>query len=687
MVVYSRDEAKQAVLKGIPCTRYLQKSKGRQYKCPFCGSGTGTHGTGALTYYPDTNTWTCFSCRKTGDVLDLMQQEQGVDFKTALEYGMQELGITVEAARRPPERPKSAQQAADDRKPMESPKAAENAPREATAADYTEYYRISWDRLADSPEALAYLEARGISKGTAAFYNIGYDPAADPASAPGAMEGEPTAHPAKRIIVPCTDDFYIARSIDPATPAAFKAPNPKGSSTKLFNAAALYNSEFVFVTEGIFDALSFIEIGFAAVATNGKGNGRLLAEQLQERPTRSKIIICHDNDTDPQTAADTMRQAEELNRTLQAMGADSIIYNVAGAYHDANEALQSNREEFTIAAQKAIQEAQRDSLTDFLESIQGDAYKPYKTGLSFFDDLLGGGMIRQTLLLLMAAPAAGKTTLAQQIAEAMAKNGKPVIYLNLEMSREQMLAKAISGRLTRKKGGIKVTALDVLQGYRWTPEQRQAITAEVEAYRKEIFPYLQYNPAGIGSDIGQISDYLEAAGQQATADGKEAPAVILDYLHLVTGGGSDVQELIKQTVTTLKGYAIKYNTFVIGIVATNRDSNKGGKITMESGRDSSSIEYTADVQLALNYYAVDKGEISTTDTEQMAQLQQEEWRQMIIRVLKGRFITPGRSARVYFHAAGNTFYGENDWLPADDMRTPFDQKPPADDQTEKRKRL
>ena len=45
---------------------------------------------------------------------------------------------------------------------------------------------------------------------------------------------------------------------------------------------------------------------------------------------------------------------------------------------------------------------------------------------------------------------AGKTTLCQQIAEAMARNGKPVVYLNFEMSREQMIAKAISGRTCRK---------------------------------------------------------------------------------------------------------------------------------------------------------------------------------------------------------------------------------------------
>lgn len=324
-------------------------------------------------------------------------------------------------------------------------------------------------------------------------------------------------------------------------------------------------------------------------------------------------------------------------------------------------------------AGEGAQQAAGDDLETFLETITTEAYKPYKTGLSFFDDLLGGGVIRQSLLLLMAAPGTGKTTLAQQIAESMAANGKPVVYLNLEMSREQMLAKAISSRLARKNG-VKATALDVLQGYRWTPEQQQAIPAELEAYRKEVYPYLRYNPAGISSDLKKISEYLRAVGEKAAAEGKEAPAIILDYLHLVTGGNLDIQELIKQTVTMLKGYAIKYNTFAIGIVATNRDSNKDGRITMDSGRDSSNLEYTADYQLSLNYYALDQKKISTKDVEAIAELQQAKWRQMIIRVLKGRLVMPGRSARIYFNAAGNTFYGETDWMPADSMRVPFDEK-------------
>ena len=50
--------------------QHLTKSKGNQYVCPFCGSGTGENGTGAFTLYDDG--FHCFSCKKSGDVLDLI---------------------------------------------------------------------------------------------------------------------------------------------------------------------------------------------------------------------------------------------------------------------------------------------------------------------------------------------------------------------------------------------------------------------------------------------------------------------------------------------------------------------------------------------------------------------------------------------------------------------------------------
>ena len=264
----------------------------------------------------------------------------------------------------------------------------------------------------------------------------------------------------------------------------------------------------------------------------------------------------------------------------------------------------------------------------------------------------------------MAAPGTGKTTRAQQLAETMAKARKPVIYFNFEMSREQMLAKAISARLYHN-GGSK-TAMQILQGYNWNDDERAQIESVIADYRAQQYPFIKYNPAGTGSELNDLLSYLTATGEAAKAKGEPAPAAVIDYLHLIkSSAGLETAELIKQAVTGLKQYAVNYNTFVIGIIATNRASNKGGKLTMESGRDSSNLEYTADYQISLNYYDIDNGTIKPDNIEGIAKLQQAERRAMILRVLKSRFSQPGKSAQVMFDAAHNIFYGTcDDFIPA-----------------------
>lgn len=309
------------------------------------------------------------------------------------------------------------------------------------------------------------------------------------------------------------------------------------------------------------------------------------------------------------------------------------------------------------------EEEKADYLTAFFEKITGEQYKPYKTGISFFDSLLDGGPVKQTMLMLLAAPAAGKTTLCQQIAESMAEHGKPVLYVNLEMSREQMIAKSLSARVTL--AGEPMTALDVLQGYKWYPAHRKAVEKALDQYREKVAPNLDYNPDGITGDLEKLAAYLDTIGERAKAAGKSGPVVFIDYLHLLTWPGEETANVIKKSMEILKNYSINYDTISVAISATNRDSNRAGRITMESGRDSSGIEYTGDYILSLNYYQVDQGDVKTTDNDKMSVLTGRPWRQMIIRVLKNRFGIAGRPTRVYFHAAGNRFYAEDDFLPED----------------------
>lgn len=306
----------------------------------------------------------------------------------------------------------------------------------------------------------------------------------------------------------------------------------------------------------------------------------------------------------------------------------------------------------------------RDDLTKFFETIQTEAYKPHPTGLKFFDNLLDGGIVNQSLLLLLAAPAAGKTTLVQQIAEEMAKNKNPIIYINFEMSREQMLAKAISAKYYRN-GGNK-TALGVLRGYEWSDDDRDGLAMIVDEYRRNNYPYIRYNPDGVTSEIHALLKYLTAIGNAANKAGQQAPAIVVDYLHLITSNEkTDDAELIKQTVIGLKDYAKNYNTFVIGIIASNRASNKSGRLTMESGRDSSNLEYTGDYILSLNYEEIDNGTIKPNSTkddinEKLENLYNREKRPMILRVLKNRFGQQGKSRKLLFNAPYNIFYDGDD---------------------------
>ena len=48
-----------------------QHRKGKQYNCPFCGSGTGKNGTPALGTYEDDTKWKCQSCGVGGDIINL----------------------------------------------------------------------------------------------------------------------------------------------------------------------------------------------------------------------------------------------------------------------------------------------------------------------------------------------------------------------------------------------------------------------------------------------------------------------------------------------------------------------------------------------------------------------------------------------------------------------------------------
>lgn len=330
--------------------------------------------------------------------------------------------------------------------------------------------------------------------------------------------------------------------------------------------------------------------------------------------------------------------------------------------------------------QKTPQEAPQPRKTalqlfdEFMGKVQTEAYKPLQTGMPAFDRLLGGGIVRQALIILTAAPGTGKTALASQVFEEMAKQGADVIFLNLEMSREQLLARSVS-RICHRQGHKGISAADVLKGYSWDDTRRAYIKEAADEYRRTIAERMQYNPDGSGTNLDSIMNVLNAAGEAAKQAGKPAPVVILDYLHLITTDKREDQaEILKKAVAALKGYAIQYDTFVFAISANNRAANTSGIVSLDSGRDTSAIEYSADIQLSLNYAALadrrkkDNGEYyKASNPDDMAELQRGDAngnREMLVQVLKNRLNAPGGKLYMSFNPAASVFY------PVDKYATP-----------------
>ena len=415
----------------------------------------------------------------------------------------------------------------------------------------------------------------------------------------------------------------------------------KGTQTTPYT-GRIYNGNIIFITNSVENAKSIENVldamhGAMALDTiPGMQFANILAD-WQVFTGNGTAIISLDN------TAEGKRRSTELQKEIQGLQIKCITWNVCGTYRTPKEAAERSPEQFKQAVNTALQAAESahlpDSLDSFLEKIQGSYFKPYTTGLHFLDDVLNGGVMKQTLTMLIAAPGTGKTTLLQQAAEELAASGTPVIYLNLEMSQEQMLAKAISGRLAKR--GIHLTANRIMQGYSWTEQDRENITKELTLYRNSSFNNIRY-VGEIGSDLDTILEYITAAGKAAQGKGQAAPVVVLDYLHLVTSGKRiEAQELIKQTVTGLKRYAIDYDTFVFAISAAGLEAMKAGELTMNSGRDSSNIEYTADNVLTLE--------------REEQQEEASDWQTMTIKAVKARYGRANEKRTVAFCPAYNYF--------------------------------
>lgn len=583
--------------------------RGKGIICPLCTSGSGKNGTGISEMPGSRNHFLkCWNgaCEfnEGGSVIDLYMKEHGIEqFARAVDEMAGILGLSVD----PPQRSTAAEDFAQE--PAEESPSFSGEPSAPPPANFKEYYLQCARNLAESAEAQAYLQGRGISMETAQRYCLGFDPAwISPTVIRNqqAKGSEWTPEPKPCIIIPSGYSHYVSRDIRPKeqlTEQQRKYQKMNEGEPGIFGLYRAFSSgaEQIFVTEGAIDALSIIEAGQMAIGLNSTSNAKKLLAQLEKQPTNATLIICLDNDESGK------KTARELKDGLQRLNISCISADVNGSSKDPNEALTANRAAFEKAVAQAVQQtaARPDNTVMYLDELMAgeiDRFKQAgerKTGFSNIDAKITGAY--PGLYVLAAISSLGKTTLALQMADNFAANGLDVLFFSMEQSRLEMVSKSLARMTALADIKNAVNALAIRNGY--LPAQ---VTNAIAQYKQMTGGRVSIIEGNFNCDIGYISDYI----RQYIRRTNSKPIIFIDYLQILQPAADgrssrSKKDEIDLAVTELKRLSRELDLTIVVISSLNR-ANYMTPFAFESLKESGGIEYTADVIWGLQLQCLDE---------------------------------------------------------------------------------
>lgn len=409
------------------------------------------------------------------------------------------------------------------------------------------------------------------------------------------------------------------RAIDPAVEPRYQ--NSRGAM-QLWNSAAMEHAagKALFVTEGIFDALSLEELGFPAVALCGAANTGKLVQKIDEYVPVAwpeRVILAGDADA----AGQGMN--EKLREQLTACGIACAVLALPDGCKDVNEALVQNRDALQAACEAAIapqtvqeQLTLEDEFLAYLGRRGGAAVM--STGIAGLDKALDGGL-HAGLTVLGAVSSMGKTSLMLQMADTLAAAGRNVLFITIEMSRMELIAKSAVR-------GTKERARPLLDGK--LPEEK--VRGLISAYRQKTGGRVELWEPDAPLTPALLDEKVSAFCAQ-----HESPVLFLDYLQLVAPARAGMTE--KQTadaaVAMLKQLARRYDMPVMAASSLNREAYRPGSAEpgLSAFKESGSVEYSADLLLVLKY---------RTDADRENKIAP---RHLALTILKNRFGATGES--------------------------------------------
>ena len=274
-------------------------------------------------------------------------------------------------------------------------------------------------------------------------------------------------------------------------------------------------------------------------------------------------------------------------------------------------------------------------LSEYMAYIQDDT-KVKRTPLGFnkLDNLLNGG-VPNGLITLGAIPSIGKTTFMLQVADNIASmENTKVLFFSLEMSRFDLISKSLS-RLSYQMEDLEQLTCDELLS------NDEAIDYNTISERYEPMANNLYTI----DYLYKIEDITSFINQFRDAFSNENVVVIIDYLQYILCSNSNDKQAIDLITKRLKELSKELGITIIAISSLNR-ANYSGNITMESFKESGSIEYTSDILMGLEY-------INTNATDRDVEAKKCP-RKVAISIIKNRYGSLGK-INFDFYTKYNTY--------------------------------
>lgn len=280
---------------------------------------------------------------------------------------------------------------------------------------------------------------------------------------------------------------------------------------------------------------------------------------------------------------------------------DDLIDNAEKSLFGVSQAFVSD----SFVHVKDILSATYEKISDLHDADAKEKYSGVSTGFSNLDRILSG-LHPSDLVVLAARPSMGKTALALNLTENIAKVGKAVGFISLEMSKEQLVERMFC------------TLLNVDSWKMKSGQLTDNDFAKIGTVMDEMNSMKIFIDDSLGNSIAELKSKARRLKIENGLD-----VLFIDYLQLMSGSsksqysGNRVQE-ISEISRALKALARDLHIPIVALSQLSRAvEQRPNKMPQLSDlRESGAIEQDADVVLMMyreDYYEEDTDRKGMTD--------------------------------------------------------------------------